>query len=113
MSAMTSERLTPQEVQALRKTLMRAHEQGWGIAVGLLAGLGLFLATVVLVVKGGPNPGPHLSLLRIYFPGYSVTWIGAFIGFVYAFVVGYGVGRTIATIYNRLIKPRVAPGARH
>ncbi len=104
---MMTDRLTAQEVQALRRTLMRANEQGWGIAIGLLFGLGLFLATIVLVVKNGPNPGPHLSLLRIYFPGYSVTSIGAAIGFVYAFVLGYAVGRTIATIYNRLIKRRV------
>ena len=99
-----SDRLTAQEETALRRTLMRANEQGWGIAIGLLLGLGLFLATIVLVVKGGPNPGPHLSLLRIYFPGYSVTWIGSAIGFVYTFVVGYAIGRTIATIYNRLIR---------
>jgi hypothetical protein len=101
---MMTDRLTAQEEHALRKTLLRANEQGWGIAVGLLLGLGLFLATLVLVLKDGPNPGPHLSLLRIYFPGYSVTWIGAGIGFVYAFVVGYAVGRTIATIYNRFLK---------
>jgi hypothetical protein len=104
---MMTDRLTAQEEQAVRRTLLRANEQGWGIAIGLLFGVGLFLATIVLVLKNGPNPGPHLSLLRIYFPGYSVTWIGAGIGFVYAFVVGYAVGRTIATIYNRLIKPRM------
>jgi hypothetical protein len=104
---MMTDRLTAQEEQALRRTLLRANEQGWGIAIGLLLGVGLFLATVVLVLKNGPNPGPHLSLLRIYFPGYSVTWVGSFIGFVYAFVVGYAVGRTIATIYNRLIRPPV------
>jgi hypothetical protein len=98
-----SNELTPQEKQALRKALARASEQGWGIAVGLLAGLGLFLATAVLVVKGGPNPGPHLSMLGVYFPGYTVTWTGSFIGFVYAFVLGYAVGGTIAAIYNRLI----------
>jgi hypothetical protein len=96
--------LTLEEEQALRKTVLRASEQGWGIAIGLLLGVGLFLATMVLVLKGGPNPGPHLGLLRIYFPGYSVTWIGAFIGFVYTFVIGYAIGRTIATIYNRLIR---------
>lgn len=98
-----SDKLTPQELQTLRKTLARANEQGWGIAFGLLAGLGLFFATVVLVLKGGPNPGPHLGLLGVYFPGYSVTWLGAFIGFVYAFVGGYAVGRTIATVYNSLM----------
>jgi hypothetical protein len=100
------DQLTPQEVQALRNSVMRASEQGWGIALGLLAAVGLFLATVALVIKGGPNPGPHLGLLRIYFPGYSVTWVGSFVGFVYAFVIGYAVGRTVATIYNRLVLPR-------
>jgi hypothetical protein len=101
-----ADQLTLEEEQALRKTILRASEQGWGIAIGLLLALGLFVATIILVLKGGPNPGPHLGLLRIYFPGYSVTWIGSIIGFVYAFVVGYAIGRTIATIYNRLIQNR-------
>jgi hypothetical protein len=98
-----SDQLTPDELRALRHAVSRASEQGWGIAIGLLLGLGLMLATIVLVVKGGPNPGPHLSLLGIYFPGYRVTWLGAFIGFAYAFVVGYAVGRTIATFYNKML----------
>ena len=102
-----AEQLTRQEERALRAALARASEQGWGIAMGLLLGLGLLLATVVLVAKGGPQPGPHLQLLGIYFPGYRVTWVGAWIGFVYAFVVGYAMGRTIATIYNRLLPLKV------
>jgi hypothetical protein len=94
--------LTPSEEHVVRKVLARAHEQGWGVAFGLVCGIGLFLATAILVVQGGPNPGPHLGLLRVYFPGYSVTWLGSVIGFVYAFVGGYAIGRTVATIYNRL-----------
>jgi hypothetical protein len=100
-----SDQLTPAEEQALRNSIMKANEQGWGIAFGLLLGVGLFLATLVLVVKGGQNPGRHLGLLRIYFPGYSITGIGSIVGFVYAFVAGYAIGRTIATIYNRIISP--------
>jgi len=99
-----TEDLTQQEIHDLRRTVLRASEQGWGIAVGLMLGLGLLVATVALVIKGGPDPGPHLSLLAIYFPGYSVTWLGSVIGFVYAFVVGYAIGRTVAAIYNRLIR---------
>jgi len=98
-----AERLTPEEERAILQAAARASEQGWGIAIGLLFGFGLLLATIVLVAKGGPNPGPHLQLLRVYFPGYRVTLDGAFVGFVYAFVVGYGLGRTTATIYNRLL----------
>lgn len=97
------DQLTPVEEQILQKTLARAHEQGWGIAFGLLCGLGLFLATALLLVQGGANVGAHLGLLRVYFPGYSVTWPGSLIGFVYAFVVGYALGRSVAAIYNRLI----------
>lgn len=98
-----AERLTPQEERLLRKALARASEQGWGLALGTLCGLGLFVATVVLVAKGGPNPGAHLGMLHVYFPGYAVTYGGSVIGFVYAFVGGYAVGRSIATLYNRLL----------
>ena len=102
-----AERLTRLEERALLYALARANEQGWGIAMGLLLGLGLLLATAVLVAKGGPQVGSHLQLLSNYFPGYQVTWVGAWIGFVYGFVAGYGMGRTIATIYNRLLPPTV------
>jgi hypothetical protein len=91
------------ELRQIQKTLQRMHEQGWGLACGMLLGLGLFIATNVLVVKGGDVVGPHLSLLGIFFPGYGVTFVGSLIGFVYAFVVGYGFGRTVSVIYNRLI----------
>ena len=97
-----SDKLTPLEQKLLRKTLARAHEQGWGIACGLICGVGLALATAVLLVRGGANVGSHLALLRVYFPGYSVTWLGSLIGFVYAFVAGYAFGRSVAAIYNRL-----------
>jgi hypothetical protein len=95
--------LSSRERQAVRKAFQRVSEQGWGLAIGCLCALGLFLATVILVVKGGPDPGPHLGLLGVYLPGYSVTWAGAFIGAGYAFFLGYGVGRTIGTVYNRLV----------
>ena len=97
-----NERLTPEEQQAVSKTILEVNEQGWGIALGLMLGVGLLVATNVLVLKGGEHVGWHLRLLRVYFPGYSVTFVGSLIGFIYAFVVGYGIGRTVVTIYNRL-----------
>jgi hypothetical protein len=98
------EELTSQERQQIRRAYARVSEQGWGLALGVLAALGLFLATVILVVEGGETVGPHLGLLRVYLPGYSVTWFGAFVGAGYAFFFGYGAGRTIGTIYNRLVQ---------
>jgi len=89
--------------QELRRAVARLNERAWGITLGLLLGLGLFIATNILVVKGGPEVGPHLALLRIYFPGYRVTFFGSMIGFVYAFVLGYALGRLIGAVYNRLV----------
>ena len=103
---MAPDDLTPSEEEELRTALLRANGQGWGVATGLVLGLSLFVATVVLVIRDGPDPGPHLSLLRFYFPGYRVTWGGSFIGLVYASVIGYLAGRFVAAVYNRLIPPR-------
>ena len=93
------------ESQELRNTLARLNARAWGIAVGLLLGGGLFLATIFLVARGGINVGQHLVLLRAYFPGYSVSIVGSFIGFVYGFVLGYAIGRVIGMVYNRLVSP--------
>lgn len=98
-----SPEMDAQELQQVRKALLKMNEQGWGIAIGLLLGLSLLAATIILVVKGGDVVGPHLGLLSVYFPGYSVTPVGSLVGFVYAFVLGYGIGRTVSVIYNRLI----------
>jgi hypothetical protein len=97
------ERLADDELRQVNKTLLRMNEQGWGIAFGLLLGLGLFAATNILVVRGGEDVGPHLQLLSIFLPGYRVTFLGSLLGFVYGFVVGYGFGRTVSVIYNRLV----------
>jgi hypothetical protein len=88
---------------ALTHTFARLHGRAWGIAFGLLGGLGLLVATWTLVFIGGATVGPHLGLLANFFPGYTVTIGGGLIGFVYAFVAGYGFGRLIGTVYNRLL----------
>jgi hypothetical protein len=88
----------------LERAIRRLNARAWGISVGLVCGLGLLLATNFLILKGGANVGQHLSLLRAYFPGYSVSFPGSLIGFVYAFVIGYGLGRVIGTVYNKLVE---------
>ena len=89
--------------QELQVAIRRLNARAWGIAVGMLLGGGLFLATNILVLKGGENVGQHLGLLSQYFPGYSVSFLGSLIGFIYAFVGGYIIGRAIGYVYNRLV----------
>lgn len=71
-----------------------------GMAVGLISGLGLFVATVVLLLKGGPVVGPTLSLLGHYFLGFKVTWTGVFLGSVEGGAGGFALGYLGAWLRN-------------
>lgn len=98
------EPFTREEQQSVEKVLVRLNEHGWGIAFGLLAGIGLFAATLTLVIRGGETVGPHLGLLGIYLPGYEVTMTGAVIGLLYGIALGYAAGFLVGALYNRLVK---------
>ena len=85
-----------------------------GLGTGLVAGLGLFVVTNWLVVKGGEVVGPHLALLGQFLPGYEVTFTGSVIGLVYGFVGGFLVGYGVSALYNHLARaqnPSVASAA--
>ncbi len=91
----------------LRRAVARLNARAWGIAGALFLGLGLFAATNILLMAGpapGTEVGGTLSQLRYYLPGYSVTFFGSLVGFVYGFVIGYIGGRGVGTIYNRLVR---------
>jgi hypothetical protein len=74
-----------------------------GLALGVIFGLGIFVATNWLVIKGGPRVGPHLILLSQYFIGYKVTFLGSFIGAAYGFAVGTICGALVGWIYNKIV----------
>lgn len=60
----------------------------FGLTLGILCGLSMFIAANGQVIKGGDRVGPHLALLSQYFIGYRVSFLGSFIGFFYGFAVG-------------------------
>lgn len=74
-----------------------------GLAVGAVAGLGVFAATVFLLIKGGTVVGPNLALLGQFFIGYTVSLRGAFVGLVYGFVFGFILGWLIGFLRNSLL----------
>lgn len=74
------------------------------VTFGIIAGLVLSGATAWLILKGGDEIGPHLSLLGQYFIGYSVSWGGVVIGFFYAFATAFSCIYLIAKIYNWVIR---------
>jgi hypothetical protein len=91
---------------ALAVRIVRLEAVVQGVAWGLIAGVGLFLATNWLVLKGGTVIGPHLRLLSQFFIGYDVTFRGSLIGFLWAFGCGFVAGWTVSVVYNRVALAR-------
>jgi hypothetical protein len=58
------------------------------------------------VLRGGDPVGPHLGLLAQFFPGYSVSWPGVALGFLYGASTGALVGAFLAATYNRIADRR-------
>lgn len=71
-----------------------------GAATGIVAGTALFLATAVLLLRGGAFVGLHLSRLGYFLPGYTVSWAGACVGLAEAAVLGFASGAALALLWN-------------
>ncbi len=91
------------QVEKLMQSVTRLNGVILGLVGGIVVGLGIFVTTNWLVLKGGSNVGVHLQLLSQYFFGYSVSFVGSFIGMIHGFVAGYVLGWFIAFIYNSVL----------
>jgi len=96
----------PVEEDRLFRGVFWFNAKALGLALGLLCGLVIFIATNWLVIKGGDAVGPHLQLLSQYFIGYRVTFWGSFIGFAYGFALGTLGGALVSWIYNKIVAMR-------
>jgi hypothetical protein len=94
------------EERELSRAVARIQAGLLAAGFGVVCGAGLFLMTIWLLIKGGEHVGSHLQLLSNYFVGYSVTWSGSVIGFLYGAVTGGIIGWAIAIIYNRVAELR-------
>lgn len=98
--------------EVFEETLSRAFPKldrvAFGLSLGITAGALLFVATLILVLKGGEAVGPHLQLLSQYFPGYSVTVSGSVVGLAYGFAFGFIVGSGLAFLRNAAVLLYVA-----
>jgi hypothetical protein len=94
---------TQHNSEALSHRVQKLQTMVLAFVLAVLGGLGLFVMTAWLLVKGGSNVGYHLQLLGQYFPGYTVSWSGAFLGFLYGALLGAISGGLIGSIYNRIV----------
>lgn len=110
-------RLSPERV--IQVAFARLDPVALGAAFGLVGGLGLFMATAFLLLRGGPSVGQNLSLLGQYLLGFTATWSGAMLGFAEAALGGFGLGYVVAhlrnwglTAYAARLRRRAAAAAR-
>jgi len=89
--------------EAIIKAFARIDKLGFATAIGTVSGLGFFLATLWLIIKGGDVVGPNMALLGQFFLGYTVTVQGAVMGFLYGFTWGFLLGWLFAYLRNLLI----------
>jgi hypothetical protein len=87
----------------LREAFARYDAVALGGAVGVVAAVGLLLATVVLLLRGGSVVGPNLSLLGNYLYGFDASWRGAAVGAVEAGAGGFGLGFALGHAINWLV----------
>ena len=94
-------------VEVLQDALARAFPKldrvAFGLSLGVAAGITLFLATLILVLKGGDVVGPNLQLLSQYVPGYSVTALGSVLGLAYGFTYAFIGGWMLAFLRNTTV----------
>lgn len=80
---------------------MKIRARALGLAVGIVWGLGIFVATLWAVAGARGNT---LTLLSAYYYGYDVSVAGAFIGFFWGLVHGFILGLLVAWVYNTMHK---------
>ena len=99
----------PATVPELKETVIstvvsRVDAVALGAALGLTITLLVFLATAILLLKGGETVGQNLILLKQYLPFYTLTWLGAAMGSAQAGIAAFVVGYISATLRNLLIR---------
>ncbi len=97
--------LSPRDelAELVRSAFARYDAVALGGAVGAVLGVGVFLATAILLLRGGDTVGPNLALLGQYFLGYQVSWTGGLVGMVEAALGGFAFGWLLATAINKLV----------
>ncbi len=71
-----------------------------GLSGGILWGLSLFVMTLAGIYLDYATD--FLNLIATLYPGYDISWGGAFIGLLYGFVDGFLCLFILGWLYNKL-----------
>ena len=94
---------THDEAWEVGQVIGRLHAGVLAVVGAVITCISLLIRTVWLILKGGPQVGVHLPLLKHYFIGYPVSWSGSLVGLCYGALVGGVIGWSIGKIYNGVL----------
>lgn len=104
--------VTSQNVQGVNLKLLKAairfNALMLGFTAGTLAAAMTYFATQYSIARWSDNSGNYLSLLAIFFPGYSVTSSGAWVGAFWAFIYAGTCSALSYRLYGRVLGARIA-----
>ncbi len=80
---------------------MKLRVRAFGLAIGIVWGLILFLTTIESTLVG---TGQTMSKLRTLYYGYQVSFGGAIVGLLWGVVSGFLLGAAVAWLYNTFHK---------
>ena len=78
------------------------NTKAFALSAGIIWGLTIFLTTLLSVASGYGKA--FLESYGSLHPGYSISFFGAFIGLVYAFICAFVGIYVLIGLYNRLEK---------
>ena len=92
----------------LLKAAIKFNARILGLTAGTLAAVVMYIATQASVVKWGDDSGGYLGLRAIFFPGYSVSTTGAWIGAFWAFIY-FSTGSWLSyRVYGKVLGTRIS-----
>ncbi len=104
VSVPVGEAIGESEDKVIEVAFAKIDPLAFGMAVGVVSGIVIFMASAMLVLRGGPVVGPTLSLFGNYLFGFEVTWVGAVMGLLEGGVLGFAVGALAAGLRNWALK---------
>lgn len=89
--------------EPLKLVFCPLDKRAFGIAIGAVSALSIFLVTVVHCLWGAPELGQVLGKLDHFFAGYRPTFGGAVIGALWGLWIGFVAGFVLALCRNFFI----------
>ncbi len=80
---------------------MKLRARAFGLSVGIVWGLTLFLTTIYSTLVG---TGQTMSKVRTLYYGYQVSFGGAIVGLLWGVATGFLLGAAVAWLYNTFHK---------